>query len=225
MWPLEIAAKEEMRGLVSANRSSWPSAASAAIAMAGCRRMPSGWREARGAGCRATCCSKVLRAPTGKPATAPARGGSEAERMAREARRGLWADAAYERRPAGLASRVSRYRSTFQVVEGRIARVAQGPRHDLLNSVSTGGAFCGLAAARRSRASRAPAPTIRRRSRAARARQGLDRAQRRQRPHDRSVDRRPHRGSGRRRAERRPNVWAARRSAGASRDSGHNGKS
>jgi endonuclease YncB( thermonuclease family) len=48
-----------------------------------------------------------------------------AERVARQTRRGLWADAAYQVRPAGSPLALSRYRSTFQVVEGRIARVAQ----------------------------------------------------------------------------------------------------
>jgi micrococcal nuclease len=41
------------------------------------------------------------------------------------ARRGLWADAAYQVRPAAKPSDLLRYRSTFQVVEGRIAGVAQ----------------------------------------------------------------------------------------------------
>jgi endonuclease YncB( thermonuclease family) len=48
-----------------------------------------------------------------------------AERGAREARRGLWADAAYQVRPAAKPADLLRYRSTFQVVEGRIAGVAQ----------------------------------------------------------------------------------------------------
>ena len=48
-----------------------------------------------------------------------------AERGAREARRGLWADAAYQVRPADRPLRLTRIRSTFQLVEGRIAGVAQ----------------------------------------------------------------------------------------------------
>jgi micrococcal nuclease len=48
-----------------------------------------------------------------------------AERGAREAGRGLWAEAAYQVRPADRPSGLSRYRSTFQLVEGRIAGVAQ----------------------------------------------------------------------------------------------------
>jgi len=47
------------------------------------------------------------------------------ERAAREARRGLWADAAYQVRPADKPAELLRYRSTFQVVEGRIVRVSQ----------------------------------------------------------------------------------------------------
>jgi hypothetical protein len=49
-----------------------------------------------------------------------------AEREPREARRGLWANAAYQIRPGDRASEITRYRSTFQVVEGRIERVGQG---------------------------------------------------------------------------------------------------
>ena len=49
----------------------------------------------------------------------------QAERVAREARRGLWADAAYQIRSADSPLVLSRYRSTFQVVEGRVAGVAQ----------------------------------------------------------------------------------------------------
>lgn len=47
------------------------------------------------------------------------------ERIAREGRRGLWAEAAYQVRPAGKPEVLKRYRATFQIVEGRIARVAQ----------------------------------------------------------------------------------------------------
>jgi endonuclease YncB( thermonuclease family) len=47
------------------------------------------------------------------------------ERAAREARRGLWADAAYQVRPADKPAELLRYRTTFQVVEGRIVRVGQ----------------------------------------------------------------------------------------------------
>lgn len=48
----------------------------------------------------------------------------EAEAGARRAGRGLWADAAYRIRAADPEELAS-YRNTFQVVEGRIARVAQ----------------------------------------------------------------------------------------------------
>jgi endonuclease YncB( thermonuclease family) len=48
-----------------------------------------------------------------------------AERSAREARLGLWADAAYQVRPADKPSELLRYRSTFQVIEGVIVRVGQ----------------------------------------------------------------------------------------------------
>jgi micrococcal nuclease len=46
-----------------------------------------------------------------------------AERPAREARLGLWADAAYQVRPADKPSELLRYRATFQIVEGTIVRV------------------------------------------------------------------------------------------------------
>jgi endonuclease YncB( thermonuclease family) len=48
-----------------------------------------------------------------------------AEQTAREARRGLWAEAAYQVRPAHRPAELLRYRATFQVVEGRIVRVGQ----------------------------------------------------------------------------------------------------
>lgn len=48
-----------------------------------------------------------------------------AERPAREARRGLWGEAAYQIRLADKPSELLRYRTTFQVVEGTIARVAE----------------------------------------------------------------------------------------------------
>lgn len=48
-----------------------------------------------------------------------------AERAAREARRGLWAEAAYQVRPADRPAELLRYRATFQLVEGKIVRVGQ----------------------------------------------------------------------------------------------------
>jgi hypothetical protein len=48
-----------------------------------------------------------------------------AERAAREARRGLWGEAAYQVRPADKPSELLRYRTTFQLVEGTIERVAE----------------------------------------------------------------------------------------------------
>ena len=47
-----------------------------------------------------------------------------AEQAAREKRRGLWTDAAYQVRPADTPTELLAYRTTFQIVEGRIARVA-----------------------------------------------------------------------------------------------------
>jgi endonuclease YncB( thermonuclease family) len=46
------------------------------------------------------------------------------ERVAREARRGLWDHAAYQIRPAERTRELLRWRSSFQLVEGRVVRVA-----------------------------------------------------------------------------------------------------
>jgi hypothetical protein len=47
-----------------------------------------------------------------------------AEAAVREARRGLWAQAAYGIRPADRPGELLRLRATFQTVEGRVVRVA-----------------------------------------------------------------------------------------------------
>jgi micrococcal nuclease len=47
-----------------------------------------------------------------------------AEQTARAMQRGLWADAAYQVRQADRPAELLAYRTTFQIVEGRIARVA-----------------------------------------------------------------------------------------------------
>ena len=47
------------------------------------------------------------------------------EPEAREARLGLWADAAYQVRPADKPSELLRYRATFQIVEGVVVLVGQ----------------------------------------------------------------------------------------------------
>jgi endonuclease YncB( thermonuclease family) len=46
-----------------------------------------------------------------------------AERPAREARRGLWAEAAYQVRPTDNPGDLTRYRTTFQIVEGIVLSV------------------------------------------------------------------------------------------------------
>jgi endonuclease YncB( thermonuclease family) len=48
-----------------------------------------------------------------------------AERTARSSALGLWAEAAYQVRRADNPGELLRYRATFQLVEGRVARVAQ----------------------------------------------------------------------------------------------------
>jgi endonuclease YncB( thermonuclease family) len=50
----------------------------------------------------------------------------ERERRARAAGRGLWAHAAYQVRPADRPDELALYRDTFQLVFGRIERVARG---------------------------------------------------------------------------------------------------
>ena len=47
-----------------------------------------------------------------------------AERAAREARLGVWGEAAYEVRSADASAALLRHAATFQVIEGRVARVA-----------------------------------------------------------------------------------------------------
>ena len=65
-----------------------------------------------------------------------------AERGAREARRGLWAEAAYQVRAPGNPGELLRYGSTFQIVEGRVVRVGQGRDAIYLNfSARWRGAF------------------------------------------------------------------------------------
>ena len=125
MWPAEIAAAEELRALLvgksvelayGGERSDRYGRiqAHAYLRQADGRRWVQGHLLEQGlarayvvAGNRA--CADALLA---------------AERGAREARRGLWADAAYQVTPADKPTQLVRYRSTFQLVEGRIAGVA-----------------------------------------------------------------------------------------------------
>jgi len=126
-WPLEIAASEELRALVLGRSvelafggergDRYGRLQAHAFVRDGDRRLwVQGHLIAQGlarayvqAGNRA--CADALAA---------------AEREAREVRRGLWADAAYQVRSGYRPSELARYRGTFQVVEGRIERVAQG---------------------------------------------------------------------------------------------------
>jgi endonuclease YncB( thermonuclease family) len=127
MWPLEVAAQEELRALILGR--------SIGLAFDGARTDRYGRLQAH-----------VFSIDGDQPrwvqghllqqglARAYAQEGNracsaealEAERVAREARRGLWADAAYQTRPAALFRELSRYLGTFQVVEGRIARIGVG---------------------------------------------------------------------------------------------------
>lgn len=127
MWPPEIAAAEELRALALArtvelafggerNDRYGRLQAQAFIREGDQRRWVQGHMVAHGlarayaqAGNRA--CAEALLAAEWEP---------------REARRGLWADAAYQIRSGEKPSELTRYRATFQVVEGRIERVGQG---------------------------------------------------------------------------------------------------
>jgi endonuclease YncB( thermonuclease family) len=126
LWPLEVAAQEELRALIVGK--------SIELAFGGARTDRHGrllahafWMEG---GERRWVQGHLLqqglaRAYGQAGNRACAKEALVAESIAREARRGVWADAAYRARAADLPRELSRYRSTFQVVEGPIARVAQ----------------------------------------------------------------------------------------------------
>jgi endonuclease YncB( thermonuclease family) len=56
-----------------------------------------------------------------------------AERAAREARQGIWSEAAYQVRPADRPAELLRYRASFQIVEGTIVSVGQTRGRTYLN--------------------------------------------------------------------------------------------
>jgi endonuclease YncB( thermonuclease family) len=125
-WPLETAAQEALRALVLGK--------SIALAFAGARTdrygrlqahafliegqdrrwvqghmLGLGLARAYGTSGDRACASDLL----------------AAELPAREARRGLWSDAAYQKLAADRPAELLRHRATFQVIEGRVVRVAQ----------------------------------------------------------------------------------------------------
>lgn len=55
------------------------------------------------------------------------------EAIARREAKGLWSNAAYQARPAARTYELMRYRNTFQLVRGRIAKVATTKSHTYLN--------------------------------------------------------------------------------------------
>jgi hypothetical protein len=127
MWPLEVAAQEELRALVQgksielafdgARTDRYGRLQAHAFSIDGDRRrwvqghlLQQGLARAYAQEGNRACSAEAL----------------EAERVAREARRGLWADAAYQARQAALPRELSRYLGTFQVVEGHIARIGVG---------------------------------------------------------------------------------------------------
>lgn len=126
LWPMEVAAQEELRALLLGK--------SIEIAFGGERADRYGrlqahafWQDgdkrhwAQGHMLE----QGLARAHTlaGNRACAPEL--LAAERRAREARRGVWGEAAYQIRRANRPSELARYGATFQVVEGRIVRVAE----------------------------------------------------------------------------------------------------
>ena len=126
MWPAEIAATEELRALLLSKTVELAFGgergdrygrlqAHAYIRDGDTRRWVQGHLLEQG----------LARAYTVAGNRACADALLTAERGAREARRGLWAEAVYQARPADGPSQLARSRSTFQLVEGRIAGVAQ----------------------------------------------------------------------------------------------------
>ena len=115
----------------SASRSIWPSAASALTATAGCRPMPSACEGDQRRWVQGHLLEQGLARAYVKRVTAPAPGGSRGRtRGARGAARpvgGCRLPGEAGRKP----SRALALSGTFQVVEGRIARVAQGRGIDL----------------------------------------------------------------------------------------------
>jgi micrococcal nuclease len=125
-WPMEVAALAELRALLLGR--------SIEIAFAGERTDRHGrlqghafWRD--GSDLRWAQAHMLeqglARAYVASGHPACARELVARERAAREARRGLWAEAAYEVRRADRPADLARYVSTFQVIEGRVVRVAQ----------------------------------------------------------------------------------------------------
>jgi micrococcal nuclease len=127
MWPLEVAAQEELRALIlgksvglafgGARADRYGRLQAHAFSIEGDRRrwvqghlLQQGLARAYAEEGNRACSVEAL----------------EAERVARDARRGLWADAAYQARSAAHPRELSRYRGTFQVVEGHIARIGVG---------------------------------------------------------------------------------------------------
>ncbi len=133
-WPLELAAQEELRALILGKSielafdrertDRYGRLQAHAFWMEGEQRR---WVQGH-------LLQQGLARAYGQAGNRACTGGAlEAERMAHEAHRGLWGDAAYRTRSADLSRELLRYRSTFQVVEGRIARVAQGRGSIYLN--------------------------------------------------------------------------------------------
>jgi endonuclease YncB( thermonuclease family) len=125
-WPMEVAAREELDALLLGK--------SVVIAFGGARADRYGRQQAQvlvtEAGGRRWVQGYLLEQGLARAYTlAGNRACAEellaAERAAREARRGLWAEAAYQVRDADRAGELRRYLATFQVAEGRISRVGQ----------------------------------------------------------------------------------------------------
>ena len=125
-WPLEVAAVEELRALVLGK--------SIELAFGGERSDRHGRLQAQAfsldGGERRWVQGHLLeqglaRAYVQAGNRACAKELLQAEDTARRTRRGLWANAAYRIRSADAPLELARYRSTFQLVEGRVSRAAE----------------------------------------------------------------------------------------------------
>jgi micrococcal nuclease len=125
-WPMETASADELRALVLGK--------SIALAFAGVRTDRYGRLQAHAflmeGEARRWVQGALLEQGRARAYALPGHGACRdellaAERGAREARLGLWAEAAYRARPADRPAELLRYRATYQIVEGKLVRVAQ----------------------------------------------------------------------------------------------------
>jgi endonuclease YncB( thermonuclease family) len=126
LWPMEVAARAELRALLLGRTIE--------IAFGGERTDRHGRLQAhafwRDAGRLSWAQGYMLEQGLARAYVAAgnrACGGEllAAEREARAARRGLWGEAAYQVRRADRTAELRRYAGSFQVIEGRLVRIAE----------------------------------------------------------------------------------------------------